>query len=71
MNAVMVCGGLEATPGPARNLVRAALNRSLTALGLLNANKLLDELESGLATRLLWPGLYGAAWVLSVMYRRG
>ena len=67
MYIVMVCGGLEAASGPARNLVWTALGRSLTAIEELNADELLDDLASGLATRLLWPGFHGAARVLTVM----
>ena len=68
---VMVCGGLEAEAGPALELVHTGLRRTLAAVEDLNVDELLHELESGLATRLLWPGFHGAARVLSMMRRSG
>lgn len=71
MYVVMIGGGLEAAPGPARTLVLTALGRSLTAIEDLNGDELLDDLESGLATRWLWPGFHGVARVLSMIRRGG
>lgn len=71
LTAVIVCGGLEAEPGPARELVRTGLRRTLAAVEDLNVDELLHELESGVDTRLLWPGFHEAARVLSMMRRDG
>ena len=67
---IMVCGGLEAAPGPARELVRAALRRLLAAIEDLNVRELLPAIGPSLPTRLLWAGFHGAARVLTAT-RRG
>ncbi|MCY3659445.1 MAG: phosphotransferase [Caldilineaceae bacterium] len=65
--AVMVCGGLEAEAGPARELVRKGLRRTLAAVEDLNVDELLPSLGTGLSTRMLWSGFHGVARALTAM----
>lgn len=68
---VMVCGGLEAGTVPARELVRAALRRTLTAIEELDVGELLHSLGTDRPTRMLWSGFHGVARGLAVMRRHG
>ncbi len=69
--AVIVCGGLEAEAGPARELVQVGLRRTLAAIEELNVDELLHSFGTGLSTRILWSGFHGAARALTAMRRGG
>lgn len=68
---VLVCGGLEAAPGPARELVKAGLRRTLAAIEDLNVGDLLHSVGPGWSTKLLWSGFHGAARGLTALHRGG
>ena len=69
--SVLVCGGLEAEAGPARELVRTGLRRTLVAIEELKSDEILDSLGTSLSTRMLWLGFHGAARALTAMRRGG